>query len=152
MEPIIFFDGVCNLCHASVRWIIRRDPKAIFHFASLQSEVAARVLNRPGSKTVAAIQPTAKASRGNNGGSTDVAPTSVLLAADNQIWEKSDAWIQILKRLGGFWAFAGGFCGIFPRGLRDTVYDWIATQRYRWFGKKNSCPLPAPDLKDRFLN
>ena len=139
MEPIVFFDGVCNLCHASVRWTIRRDPRAIFRFASLQSEAAARVLNGAGAA-------------GIDSGSTEATPASVLLAANNQIWEKSDAWIQILKHLGGLWAFLGGFCGIFPRGLRDAVYDWIATHRYRWFGKKDSCPLPDPSLKDRFLN
>lgn len=129
-NPIILFDGVCNLCHASVQWVIRRDPKGIFKFASLQSPAAARLLPAQPSK------PT---------------PDSVYLTDNGRIWEKSDAWIEIVKRLGPPWSWLGAL-GIFPRGLRDAIYDFIAKRRYRWFGKKDACPLPDPKLKDRFLS
>ncbi len=130
--PVVLFDGVCNLCNRSVRWILKRDAAGVFRFASLQSESARRLLPP----------------RLQNRGET---PASVYLVDGNEIWEKSDAWFQIVRRLGGPWS-ALGCLRVLPRGLRDAVYDFIAKRRYRWFGKLDRCPLPDPRYKDRFLS
>ena len=129
-SPVIFFDGVCNLCHRSVRWFIRRDPRGTFRFASLQSAAAAGLLA---------------------GRTQGPLLDGVILLSGGTVWSKSDAWIQIFKRLGPGWS-ALSFLGIFPKKFRDGIYDVIAARRYRWFGKLDSCPAPRPELKDRFLD
>lgn len=129
--PVILFDGVCNLCHRSVRWILKRDAAGTFRFASLQSAAARRML------------PERLLSSGT--------PSSVFLVDGGTVWEKSDAWFEIVRRIGGRWS-ALGFLRALPRGLRDGVYDFIAARRYRWFGRLDRCPLPDPKYKNRFLD
>ena len=129
-SPVLLFDGVCNLCDASVQWVIEHDPAAIFRFASLQSETGQAFLkkfNLP----------------------TDELNTVVLVDGE-KAYTHSDVPLQIFKKLGGWWSLLQVFF-IVPRPLRNSVYDWIAGNRYRWFGKKGECWLPSPELKNRFL-
>lgn len=129
-HPVLLFDGVCNLCNGSVQFIIERDPDARFRFASLQSEegqvVLSRFENRP----------------------SDL--SSVVLIQDDQLYARSEAALRVARQLGGGWSLLYAFI-VVPRPIRDAVYDWIARNRYRWFGKKDACMIPSPDLQSRFL-
>jgi predicted DCC family thiol-disulfide oxidoreductase YuxK len=128
-NPIVLFDGVCNLCNGSVQFIIRRDPKARFRFASLQSTVGERLRGELG------IDPTLD---------------SVLLVEDGRWYKESDAALRIAHGLGGPWKALGIF-RLIPTFLRDRAYRLIARNRYRWFGKQETCWLPTPELRGRFL-
>lgn len=131
IKPILLFDGVCTLCNSLVSFVIRRDPKGIFQFASLQSDTGQRLLLQQG------------------------LPTSQLntfvLIEGSRYYTESTAALHLFKKLGGLWTFLYLFI-IVPRQLRDMVYHWIAKNRYKWFGKKEQCMLPTADIKDRFLD
>jgi predicted DCC family thiol-disulfide oxidoreductase YuxK len=129
-NPIVLFDGVCNLCSGSVQFIIRRDPKGRFRFASLQSPLGERLRAELG---------------------IDPALDSVLLVEDGRWYKESDAALRIAHGLGGPWKALGIF-RLIPTFLRDRAYRLIARNRYRWFGKTESCWLPTPELRGRFLN
>jgi predicted DCC family thiol-disulfide oxidoreductase YuxK len=130
VEPIILFDGVCNLCNSSVLFIIHRDPKAKFRFASLQSDYGKNLLNRFGL--------------------SDSELNSVLLIKEDKLFQRSNAALEIARHLTGGWPLLYGF-KIIPVFLRDWIYSWIASNRYKWFGKKDSCMIPIPELKSRFV-
>jgi predicted DCC family thiol-disulfide oxidoreductase YuxK len=127
-RPIVFFDGVCNLCNAAVDFIIRHDPGSVFLFAPLQGQTA---LDRLGPQGAAAPD------------------TIVLLDADGQ-WLRSDAAVRIARGLRGPWRLLAVLRWL-PRPLRDAVYRLIAGKRYAWFGRKQSCRLPTPAERARFL-
>lgn len=129
-HPILLFDGVCNLCQASVQWVLKRDKAGIFRFASLQSETGQQQLTRFGL--------------------AGEAFDTVVLVAGARIFTRSDAALEILRRLGIPWSWLSVLRWI-PRPLRNAVYDWVARNRYRWFGKKELCWLPRPEWSDRFL-
>jgi len=129
-DPVILFDGVCNLCNSSVLFIIKRDPKAKFKFASLQSEFGKSHLEKFGLPV------------------TEL--NSVLLIKDGKLFQKSNAALEIAKHLGGGWPVFYVF-KLVPAFFRDGFYSWIARNRYRWFGKKDACMIPTPELKSRFL-
>ncbi len=129
-QPLLLFDGVCNLCNASVQWVIKHDPKGVFRFASLQSDIGKTMLRRFG-------LPVGELN-------------TVVLIDEGKAYTRSDVPLHIFKKLGGWWAAFSVF-SIVPKFARDTVYDWIARNRYRWFGKKDECWLPTPELKARFL-
>lgn len=127
---IILFDGVCNLCSGSVLFIIQRDKKGIFKFASLQSSFGQQQLDK-----------------------FEIDKNllhSVILLRGNQIFQRSDAALEIAKQLSGAWSVLYIF-KILPRFLRDGVYNLIARNRYSLFGKKDACWIPTPELKERFL-
>lgn len=130
-ESIILFDGNCNLCNGVVQFVIKHDVKKKFHFASLQSGFGQTMLQQ--------FQ----------------LPTNVfnsfILLEDGKIFTKSIAALRVAKRLNGLWPLLYGFL-IIPPFIRNTVYDWIAKNRYKWFGKQVVCWLPTPDLKERFLD
>ena len=130
-SPIILFDGVCNLCNASVNFVIDRDPRGIFRFAALQSEVARPMLEKQGL--------------------TDEALDSIVLLEKDKIYRRSTAALRIAKRLKGVWPLLYLFI-VVPPPLRNAVYDWIARNRYRWFGKSETCRVPTPELQERFLS
>lgn len=130
-HPVILFDGVCHLCQSSVKFIIRRDPSGIFRMASLQSEAGVQLLQKYG------LEPKAE-------------PDSVLLIENGRVWQKSSASLRIARRLSGGWPMFYAFI-VIPRFLRDPVYNWIARNRYRWFGRDDVCMLPDPALRKRFL-
>jgi predicted DCC family thiol-disulfide oxidoreductase YuxK len=129
-HPVLLFDGVCNLCNSSVQFIIERDPNARFRFASLQSEEGQALLSR------------------FENCPADL--SSVVLVQDEQLYARSEAALRVARQLGGGWSLLYAFI-VVPRPIRDAVYDWIARNRYRWFGKKDACMIPSPDLKSRFL-
>lgn len=129
-HPVILFDGVCNLCIGSIQFVIERDPEGEFRFAPLQSSVADELLE---------------------GCDVDVdAVDSVVLIEDGECHVKSAAAIRTGMRLGGIYRLLGPF-RFLPRFLRDGVYDIIAARRYGWFGKRDSCMMPTPELEERFL-
>ena len=130
-NPIILFDGVCNLCNGAVQFIIERDNKQVFRFASLQSEVGQKYMRQAGL-------------------SPDKIDT-ILLVENDKIHDKSTAALRIAKRLDGLWFLMFGFI-IVPSFIRNSVYDFIARNRYKWFGKQDSCWMPTPDLKKLFLD
>ncbi len=130
MGPIVLFDGVCNFCNGSVNFIIRRDPKKKFRFAPLQSEVGQKLLKQFGLST------------------TDL-DTMILIDGD-RYYSRSTAGLQIARRMSGLWPLLFAFI-VVPPFLRDFVYNVIARNRYRWFGKRDACMVPTPDLRERFL-
>lgn len=127
---IILFDGVCNLCNSSVTFIIKKDSKNKFKFAALQSEVGQELVDRFHIDT----------------DKTD----SIILIDEEKAYIKSTAALRIAKELNGGWPLLYGFM-ILPNFLRNWVYDWVAKNRYRWFGKQESCMIPTPELKGKFL-
>jgi predicted DCC family thiol-disulfide oxidoreductase YuxK len=129
--PLILFDGVCNLCAGAVRFIIKHDPAAVFRFASLQSETGRRLLAKHGID------------------STRI--DSFVLVEDDVAYTESTAALRVARRLQGAWplCFYGGI--LLPRLLRDPVYRFIARHRYQWFGKEESCMIPTPELRTRFV-
>lgn len=129
VSPVILFDGVCNLCNGSVLFIIKRDPQAKFRFASLQSDFGRQQLlkfNR--SATL----------------------ESVLLIEADKLYDKSTAALKIASKLSGLWPLLSIF-RVVPKSWRDGVYTWIARNRYQWFGKREACMIPTPELKSRFI-
>ncbi|NVO32747.1 thiol-disulfide oxidoreductase DCC family protein [Hymenobacter lapidiphilus] len=132
MAPVILFDGVCNLCNGFVQFIIRHDAAGQFRFAALQSAAGQELLR--------AHQLPAPSE-----------PDSVVLLADGQAYTHSAAALGIVARLGGRWAGLARAGCWFPRPLRDAVYRLIARNRYRWFGRQESCWLPTLELQSRFL-
>lgn len=127
---VIFFDGVCNLCNNSINFIIDRDKNKTFRYAPLQSDYAREIL-------------------GPEGIDTDKLE-SILLYDGGKIYTKSSAALQIAKHLSGFWSALSVFL-ILPKFFRDIFYDILARNRYKWFGKKETCRLPTPELKSLFL-
>lgn len=130
-NPIILFDGVCNLCDRSVQFIIKRDNKKLFRFASLQGKTGQEVLKK--------YQLPA-----------DQLHSFVLLEGDH-IYTRSTGALRIFRKLGGGLKLLYGFM-IVPRFIRDGVYNLIARNRYKWYGKKEECMIPTPEIKERFLD
>lgn len=129
-HPIVLFDGVCNLCNGSIQFLIKRDRQAYFRFASLQSDT--------GQKLQADL------------GMDPQALDSVILVEGDRWYKESDAALRIARNLPGVWKLLTAF-RIVPRPLRDALYRLIARNRYRWFGKTETCWLPTPELRSRFL-
>lgn len=129
-KPIILFDGVCNLCNGVVQFVIKHDTKKIFLFASLQSETGQSILKKHNLSTENF--------------------TSFILADVDKLHIKSSAALHIAKKLGGIFTLFYAFI-IVPPFIRNAVYSWVANNRYKWFGKQESCWLPTSDLQSRFL-
>jgi predicted DCC family thiol-disulfide oxidoreductase YuxK len=129
-KQIILFDGVCNFCNASINFIIDHDPEKRFKFAPLQSEIGQDILRKFNKNT------------------EDF--DSVFLLKNNTLYQKSDAALEITKYLSGFWKYLAIF-KIFPTFFLNFFYDIIAKNRYRIFGKMDSCRIPTPELRERFL-
>jgi len=129
-SSIVLFDGVCNLCDSTVLFVIDRDPEGRFRFASLQSEVGARLL-------------------AEHDLPEDTLDTFVLIE-DGRAFVRSTAALRVARRLPFPWWLLGAFL-LVPAALRDPVYRWVARNRYRWFGTRESCRVPTPELRERFL-
>jgi predicted DCC family thiol-disulfide oxidoreductase YuxK len=127
---VVLFDGVCNLCNGAVQFIIKRDKQSKFLFASLQSDFGKSQLLRFG------LDP--------------LELHSVIVLEGGKIYQRGDAALRIIPHLAQPWPFLGIF-RVLPRFFRDWVYDLIAKNRYRVFGKKESCMLPTPDMKAKFV-
>ena len=135
-NPIVLYDGVCGLCNRLVQFLLKRDKRDRFRFASLQSEFAQRLMTRHG------VDP------------HDL-DTVYVVKDHNQSNEtllaRSDAILYLLRQLGGIWSVAG-IGRVLPRGFRDAVYKIVARNRYRVFGKHESCMLPEPKHRAKFLD
>ncbi len=127
---LILFDGVCNFCNSSINFIIDHDHEKLFKFAPLQSEVGQAILRKFNKNT------------------KDF--DSVILLNDNQLYEKSAAALEITKHLSGLWKYLSIF-SILPTFFLNFFYDVIAKNRYKIFGKSESCRMPTPELRERFL-
>jgi predicted DCC family thiol-disulfide oxidoreductase YuxK len=130
-KKIILFDGVCNLCNSAVQFVIKHDKDDLFRFVALQSDLGQEILKYIGidSKNIDSI---------------------ILYESGVAYYYKSDAALQIVKNLGGLFSL-GIIFKIIPREIRNQLYDYIAKNRYKWFGKKESCMIPTPELKAKFL-
>jgi len=129
-ESIILFDGVCNLCSGFVQFVLPRDEEGKYRFASLQSDAGQALLaehDLPSDEL-----------------------ESVVLIEDGESYVKSSAIIQIATGLGGAYRLLSPFRYL-PRSVRDRIYDFVADNRYRWFGKKDQCMMPSGDVESRFL-
>jgi predicted DCC family thiol-disulfide oxidoreductase YuxK len=133
MSAIIFFDGVCNFCDRSVQFIFQRDNKGYFQFCPLQSEKAELLLSQSGGSS-----------------SKDGALYTVMLLENGKIYERSTAALRMARKLNKTWPLLY-ILMIVPRPIRDFVYAFIAKNRYKWFGKKESCMIPSAELRSRFI-
>tara|TARA_R110002072_G_scaffold301557_3_gene481545 strand:- start:3470 stop:3874 length:405 start_codon:yes stop_codon:yes gene_type:complete len=129
-KKTILFDGVCNLCNGSVVFIIKRDKKDVFRFAAIQSDEGRELIKKHKIDTSKV--------------------DSILLIDGERYFSKSTAALKIARHLSGGYPLLYGFM-ILPRFFRNWVYDIIARNRYKWFGKKESCMIPTPELKSKFL-
>ena len=129
--PIILYDGVCNLCTQSVQFVIQRDARKRFRFASLQSPFADKFLG--------------KADQGQD------RLASIVLVVGNQVYRESTAALLTAKRLGGLWPILTVLL-VIPRPIRDLVYKWLARHRYGILGKQEHCWVPPYEMSDRFLD
>ena len=126
----MLFDGICNLCNTSVTFVIQRDKKDLFRFAALQDPVGQQLIEKyqiDSSKT-----------------------DSIILIEDDKAYVKSTAALKVARHLGGAYPLLYGFM-IVPNFIRNWVYDYVAKNRYKWYGKKDSCMIPTPELKSKFL-
>lgn len=129
-DNIILFDGVCNFCNSSVNKIIKHDKKNRFKFTALQSDVGKKILEKH------SIDPSKI--------------DSIILIENDVAYIKSTAILKISKHLNGIYSLAYGFI-IIPTFLRNFVYDFIAKNRYKWWGKKDSCMIPTAEVKSKFI-
>ena len=130
-SPVILFDGICNLCSVSVKFVIKRDKKKVFRFASLQGEFGQSVLAK------------------YHLSQTDF--NSFILLEDDKIYNRSSGALRVTKSMSGLWPLMYGFI-IVPAFIRNSLYDFISKHRYRWFGRKEVCWIPTPELKGLFIN
>ncbi len=128
--PMLFFDGHCHLCQRSVQWVLRHDRRGRLRFAPLQAE------------SVQDLLATAPAPL----------PDSLILYDEEGIHFRSEAVLRLLTHLGGPWSLLARAGRLIPRGLRDRLYDLVATHRYQWFGKSSTCWIPRPEWESRFLS
>lgn len=136
-NPIVFYDGVCGLCNRLVQFLLRHDKQGRLRFASLQSDFAARVLGRHG------IDP------------KDLDTLHVMEnyeQTDERVLQRSDAILRAARELGGLWSVLAAIARVIPRAVRDLFYGLVARNRYRVFGKYDSCMLPDPNQRSRFLD
>lgn len=129
-HPVILFDGVCNLCNASVQRVIKYDPKRIFRYASLQGQFGNQVLTQFQLPTTSF--------------------NSFILLKDGVIYTKSTAALKVMKEMSGLWSVLYYVLIIIPPFIRNFFYDIIAKNRYKWFGKQESCWVPTAELKALF--
>lgn len=129
-DPVVLFDGVCNLCNATVQFIIRHDPQGRFRFAALQSETGRKLL----------------AHCGRSAKNLD----TFVLAENGRCYTRSTGALRLVRRLPGLWPLLYGLI-VIPRPLRDFCYNLVARRRYAWFGKREECMIPTPELRERFL-
>ncbi|MEC0209228.1 thiol-disulfide oxidoreductase DCC family protein [Paenibacillus ehimensis] len=130
-HPLVFYDGVCGFCQRVVQFIIPRDRSAVFRFVAIQSETGSRLLRRHG------LDPAEL--------------NTFVLLEQGRMYTRSTAGLRVLRRLDGAWPLLYAMI-VVPRPVRDLVYKWIAANRYRFFGKSDSCMLPPPEVRERFLD
>ncbi len=130
-QPVILFDGVCNFCNGAVNFVIKRDKKALIQFAPLQSEKGRLYLRQFGLP--------------------EADMKSFIFIEDGKAFTRSTAALKVCRHLGAAWPLCYGFI-IIPKFIRDGLYNWIAKNRYKWFGTKDQCMIPTPEVRKRFLS
>jgi len=130
-KKIILFDGVCNLCDATVQRVIEHDKKDVFRFAAIQSEIGRQIISHIG---------------------IDITKTDsiILYEPGHAYYYKAEAAMKIAKQMGGWYSIVGWF-SFLPEWISNGMYDYVARNRYKWYGKKNECMIPTPELKAKFL-
>jgi predicted DCC family thiol-disulfide oxidoreductase YuxK len=128
-HPVILFDGVCNFCNGAINFVIRQDKKGQFKFAPLQSATAQQLLPHEDLKKF----------------------YSFILIEGSAVFKKSDAALKVLNGLPWYWKWTQVFW-VVPRYIRNAIYGVIARNRYTWFGKKEQCMIPTPEIRDRFIS
>ena len=129
-NAIILFDGVCNFCNGAINFVLKQDKKGVFRFAPLQSEAGQRLLKLYNLSTAEF--------------------DSFVLIDDGKIYKKSSASLRVMNKLPWYWKEAQ-LLRIIPTAFRDAIYDFIAKNRYKWFGKKEQCMIPTPEMRNKFL-
>jgi len=130
-KKVILFDGICNLCNSSIQFVIKRDRKDVFRYAALQSEIGQELIRERNIDT-------------------SKVDSIILIDPGVAFYTKSDAALKIGLSFGGIWTLLNVF-NLIPSSLRNIVYDFVAKNRYRWFGRKDACMIPTPELKAKFL-
>lgn len=130
-SAIVLIDGVCHMCQGLTQFIIRRDPRGIFRFASLQSEVGQKLLKQ--------------------GGMRESSIDTMVLIENGKYYTRSTGALRIARRLRFPWPLSYVLI-LIPPFLRNLVYRWVAKNRYRWFGQSSECMIPTPDIRRRFLS
>lgn len=130
-KKIILFDGVCNLCNSAVQFIIKHDKKDVFRFVALQSDLGKEICHYIG------VNP-------------KITDSIILYEPGIAYYLKSEAALKIATEFYSIYSFLGVF-KIFPKRIRDSIYDYIAKNRYRWYGKKDHCMIPSSELKSKFI-
>ena len=148
-SPVILFDGICNLCNASVAFVVRHDRRGVFRFASLQSAGGQRLLIAHGAAADVARAAAVTPASADDDGSE--AWQSMVLIDEDGVFKRSTAVLRVLRRLGMPWAITSIFL-MLPVAVRDWGYTVIARRRYRWFGKRDTCAMPTPEQRARFLD
>lgn len=126
-HPIIAFDGECNMCNGFIQWLIKRDKNKKFRYTTLQSNEGATLKN-----------------------ASDIDGDSILLIHKEKLYTMSDGGLMSMKLLGGGWSILS-WLRIFPLALRNYIYKWVARNRYRWFGRKDSCMVPDASISALFI-
>jgi predicted DCC family thiol-disulfide oxidoreductase YuxK len=130
-NPVILFDGVCNFCNGAINFVLKQDRKSVFRFAPLQSEAGRRLLQQYNLPTEEF--------------------ESFVLIDQGKVYKKSNAALRVMNKLPWYWKEAQIF-RLIPTIFRDAIYDFIARNRYKWFGKKDQCMVPTPEMRSRFLD
>jgi len=130
-EPIILFDGVCNFCNSAVNFTLKRNTKANIFFAPMQTEAGQKLLQQ------------------YNLPADDM--QSFIFIENGVVYKQSTAALKVCRHLRGVWPLCYGLI-IVPKFIRDGIYNWIAKNRYKWFGVRQACMIPAPEVRARFLN
>ena len=131
-KKIVLFDGVCNLCNNTIQRIIKRDKKDLFRFAALQSETGEKLTT-------------------DRNIDTSKVDSIILIEPGVAYYVKSEAALKIGRHLKGYRTMSR-VLNLFPSGLRNIVYDFVARNRYKWYGKKDQCMVPTPELRAKFLD
>jgi predicted DCC family thiol-disulfide oxidoreductase YuxK len=130
-NPTILFDGVCNFCNSAVNFTLKRNTKADIRFAPMQSEAGQKLLQQY-NLPVGDMQ-------------------SFIFIEDGVVYKQSTAALKVCRHLRGLWPLCYGFI-IVPKFIRDGIYNWIAKNRYKWFGMQQACMIPTPEVRERFLS
>ena len=130
-KKFILFDGVCNLCDTSIQYVIKKDKKDTFRFVAIQSDLGQQIIKHIGINSLHI-------------------DSVILYEPGIAYYHKSSAVVEITKELSGFFSWASVF-RILPITIRDYIYDYVAKNRYKWYGKKDSCLMPSAELQDKFL-
>jgi predicted DCC family thiol-disulfide oxidoreductase YuxK len=129
-SDVILFDGICNFCNSTINFIIKRDKKKLIRFAPLQSDAGQQLLTAFNLSTTEFH--------------------SFIYIENGKVFTESTAALRVCKKLTALWPLLYGFI-IVPKFIRNGIYKWISKNRYKWFGQKNQCMIPSPEIRNRFL-